>query len=164
MGIGASLEAIAGRSLDVRHPWITLRELVASVVVLVKEHGIQVVEIPLDAAFIYPALFTPEVLFQMRQAAEENCFYYAVHLPYMWLDLSSINEEMRKASVRCVLEGLEIGQKLEPLTYPLHLFAERAEAIATSAWREEEKRGFLGRISSTVGQWPTRPERDNGGA
>jgi len=144
--IGASLEAIAGRSLDVRRPQRTIKELVTSVVALVKEHGIQVIEIPLDAAFIYPALFTPEVLFQMRRVAEENCFCFTAHLPYMWLDLSSINEEMRKASVRCVLEGLKIAQNLQPLAYPLHLMAERADAIATSSWAEEEKRDFLGRM------------------
>ncbi len=146
MKIGASLEAISGRSLDVSHPQKTLKELVASVIALVGEHSIQVIEVPLDAAFIYPTLFTPEALFQMRQAAEESCFRYTAHLPYMWLDLSSINEEMRRASVRCVLEGLEIGQNLESLAYPLHLLAERAGAIATSDWAEEEKRAFLDRM------------------
>ncbi len=143
MRIGASLEAIAGRSLDVRDPATALRELVASVTAMVKEHGIQVVEVPLDGASIYPALFTPEALSQMRQATVENGFYYTAHLPYMWSDLSSINEEMRRASVRCVLEAVKIARNLEPLAYPLHLTGHRAGAIAASDWTEEEKRAFL---------------------
>lgn len=146
MRIGASLEAITGRSLDARYPQRALEEFVASVVAVVKEHNLQVVEIPLDAAFIYPPLFTPEVLFQLRRVAEENRFHFTAHLPYMWLDPSSINEEMRRASVHCVLEGIRIGQELGPLTYPLHLMAERAGAVATSQWTEEEKRDFLGRM------------------
>ena len=146
MKIGASLEAISGRSLDVRHPQRTLRELLASVVTVVKEHDLQVVEIPLDAAFLYPALFTPNVLSQMRLVAEENGFYFTAHLPYMWLDLSSINEKMRETSVQCVLEGLRMGEELNAIAYPLHLMGERAEAIAASSWAEEEKRDFLARM------------------
>jgi sugar phosphate isomerase/epimerase len=146
MKIGASLEAITGRSLDARNLQRTLSELIASVVAMVKEHSLQVVELPLDAVFIYPALFTKEALFQMRRVAEANSFRYTAHLPYMWLDLSSINEVMRQASVCCVLEGLRRVQNLAPLTYPLHLMAERAEAIATSTWTEPEKQAFLARM------------------
>lgn len=146
MKIGASLEAITGRSLDDRYPEATLKELASSLVEVVTEHSLRIVELPLDAAFIYPALFTEKALCQMHQVAEENSFRYTAHLPYMWLDLSSINEEMRVASVHCVLEGLKKAQNLDPLAYPLHLTAERADAIATSNWAEEEKRAFLDRM------------------
>jgi len=104
------------------------------------------VELPLDAAFIYPPLFTPQALAFMNHWAQEHSFGYAVHLPFMWLDLSSINEEMRQASVNSILGAMDKGRALDPLAYCLHLFGEVADGIVTSGWEPEEKQAFIRRM------------------
>ncbi len=95
MKIGASLEAITGRSIDDRgNP---LSGIASSVTQVVRECRLDLIEFPIDAAYIYPTFFTDELLAGMRRLADSLSLDFTVHLPYMWLDLSSINEEMRKA-------------------------------------------------------------------
>lgn len=152
MKIGATIEAVTGRLVQEADPQAVVERLFSGVIQIVREYRLQLIEFPMDARFIYPSLLTEESLALVHRLAQENSFGFTVHLPYMWLDLSSINEEMREASVGCVLQGLELGRILNPFAYPLHLSGEQSGGIATSDWEEKEKQTFLRRMVEQAGR------------
>ena len=146
MRIGASLDAITGRVIAQGRASDSLGQLMAGIASIIEECQLDVIEVPLDAAFVYPSLFTEEILARMCALADEKGFIYTVHLPFMWLDLSSLNENIRKASVASVIEAVKLAIPLNPLVYVLHLTGEQASAIANSKWEEGEKRFFISRM------------------
>lgn len=143
MKIGTCIEATTGWLMDMRNPQSALEDLLSSMERAVTEFQLDIIEIPMDALFFYPALFTEEALAQMRRLAEKCSFEFTTHLPVMWLDLSGLNEGMRMASVRSVLDGLKKGLILNPLGCPIHLTGECAGEIANSDWGQGEKQAFL---------------------
>lgn len=146
MKLGVSLEALVGRVIDTRFPQEALEGLLGTIGRTTKELGLQVVEIPFDAAFIYPSLFTQKALLRLGQFAREQGLFFTAHLPYWWVDLSSLNEWARQAAVHSVLLGVEKARLLGPLAYVLHPAAERWAEIAGSSWGAEEKAVFWGRM------------------
>ncbi len=148
MKLGVSLEAVTGRLIDARFPQEALEGLLKMVGQTNRELGLQAVELPLDAAFIYPSLFTQKALLQMAHFAQEQGLSFTVHLPYWWLDLSSLNEWARQAAVHSALAGVEKARPLQPLAYVLHPAAERWAEIAASSWEAAEKAVFLGRMEA----------------
>lgn len=146
MHIGASLEGIMGRVPPHGGAESGIEAIMAMITAAAADYGLAFVEVPMDAAFIYPSLFNPRNLEVMRRRAQEGALSFSLHLPYMWLDLGSLNEGIRQASVYAVLRALELAQPLKPLAYCLHLTGDRSEIIATSDWPDREKQAFLKRI------------------
>lgn len=146
MKIGASLEGIIGRVPPRRGAEFNIEDIMSMMSRAAADYDLDFIEVPLDAAFIYPTLFSPHNLEVMRRCAQEGALSFSLHLPYMWLDLGSLNEDIRQTSVRAVLKALELAQPLEPLAYCLHLTGDRSDIIATSNWEDREKQAFMGRI------------------
>lgn len=133
MKLGVNLEAITGRpplADDLRDLPKALKEIFSAVVGAVKRYGIQAVELPMDAAAIYPSLFTRDVMLQAHCVAQESGFFFTIHLPHADIDLSSPDEEARQAGVERVLRAVAMAEPLEPQTYVLHLVGEKTGAGA----------------------------------
>lgn len=146
MKLGASLEAIVGRLFDLTDPEEALAGAMATVLEAAQRFGLKAIEMPMDAAFMYPAMFTEKALLRMRRAALDYGLQYTVHLPFWWGDLSSLNEFVRTASVHSALLGIERGRLLEPLAYVLHPWGSRLEEIAASDWPQAERQSFQERM------------------
>lgn len=138
MKIGLSAEAVTGLLLDAQRPKASLQGLISSVVEVAREFDLQVVQLPLDALFLYPALLSREALMRIQQLIGENHLGVIVHLPYMWLDLASLNEGVRKASLRAVLQAWARVELLNPWACSLHLLGEQSKAYAIPGTQERE--------------------------
>lgn len=146
MKLGFTLEAVTGRVLETSQPDSLLLALTTSLTTTMRDYHLQAMEVPMDALMLYPTLFDDNALSRMRQLADTYSFEFTVHLPYMWLDLSSLNEDIRQASLRSVLHGLEKGRRLRPLGYILHLTAEWAAGFGTYERDGERKWLFPERV------------------
>jgi len=56
-------------------------------------------------------------------------FACTVHLPFLWVDLTSLNELVRQASVESVRQAVELAQPFQVETYVLHLWGSTTTQI-----------------------------------
>jgi len=144
MRFGASLESLAPRVLEGGRA--ELAAVLADVAAALRACGLDLVEFPLDALLVYPAILTPDALALIRSHADAHGFGFGAHLPYMWLDLAALNEDIRRASVSAVVGAAELARPLAPAHYTLHPVGERLGSLARSAWTQRERDYFRGRM------------------
>jgi sugar phosphate isomerase/epimerase len=56
-------------------------------------------------------------------------FACTIHLPFLWLDLTSLNELVRQAGVESVRRAVELARPLQVETYVLHLWGSTTAQI-----------------------------------
>jgi sugar phosphate isomerase/epimerase len=69
-----------------------------------------------------------------------------VHLPFLWVDPSSLNETVRAASVECMRQAIEATQPVEVGTYVLHLWGVTVTQIASALDRPGERDAVFGAL------------------
>ena len=125
MLLGAALEATISSSLrDIGS--VSLPMLLSTIMSTAKRSGIQLLEVPLEAAGMYPSLFNKETLTAAVSAAHDHGLAFSVHLPYSNLDLSSKDSLERHRSIDHIKEAIELGSNLDPFSYVLHLLPEQS--------------------------------------
>ncbi len=124
MLLGIALEAITGEGLQSISD-IHLPSFFSTIISTVKKFDIQVLEVPLGAAAIYPSLLTRETLTEAKSIARDQGIGLSIHLPYTNIDLSSDNEAKRQESIDSIKSAIELGSILEPYSYVLHLLPEK---------------------------------------
>jgi sugar phosphate isomerase/epimerase len=80
------------------------------------------VELNLDLGILFPQVFNAGFYEAVAELQQELGFTCTVHLPFLWVDPSSINELVRKASTESVRRAVELIRPLEVTTYVLHLW------------------------------------------
>jgi sugar phosphate isomerase/epimerase len=87
---------------------------------LVREHGVQVIELSLDELLLHQALRTPEAWAAIGGLQQELAVPFTVHLPFLWIDISSADELIREVSVRRMAESVRLTQALDVQSYVVH--------------------------------------------
>ena len=110
---------------------------------LVEEPNLQVVELSLDFGLLYPQVM--DAAFYRRVAAlqRELGFACTIHLPFLWLDLASLNELIRRASVESVRRAVELAQPFQVETYVLHPWGSTTALITRVIADEVVQRNLL---------------------
>jgi sugar phosphate isomerase/epimerase len=110
---------------------------------LVEELNLQVVELSLDFGLLHPQVM--DAAFYRRVAAlqRELGFTCTIHLPFLWLDLTSLNEIVRQASVESVRRAMELAQPFQVETYVLHLWGSTTALITRVITDEVVQRNLL---------------------
>jgi len=89
------------------------------------------VELGLDMGIVYPQVFDAGFYTAVADLQQELAFTCTVHLPFMWIDASSMNEPVRQASVDCLRQAIELVQPIDVTTFVLHLWGNTTSEIAT---------------------------------
>jgi sugar phosphate isomerase/epimerase len=97
---------------------------------LIEGYGLQAVELALDLAAIYPQVFDTSFYAAVASLQQELGFACTVHLPFLWVDASAMNQSIREASVACLRKAVEQVQPIAVRTYVLHLWGFTTTQIA----------------------------------
>lgn len=96
------------------------------------------IELLTDGLFAFPDLFSEEAM--GRLAALRRQVDFSVHLPYIFVDLASPNEPVRRASLHCIRQAIEVTERLAPVAYVIHLTSPRGDYIAPPNAPARERR------------------------
>jgi sugar phosphate isomerase/epimerase len=88
--------------------------------------GFQHLEIPMDALIMLPMLSTTKSWDQLNQLRKEG-MTFSIHLPFIDVRLSSLNETLRRGSVATIKEAFALCESLEVEGYVLHLLTDLEE-------------------------------------
>jgi sugar phosphate isomerase/epimerase len=75
-----------------------------------------------------------------------------VHLPLLWLDLASLNEDLRQASVSCIRRAVEVTRALDVQTYTLHLWGMTTMQIVALLEEPAQREAILGGALAQAGR------------
>jgi sugar phosphate isomerase/epimerase len=95
--------------------------LIYSVKQITEKYKINTIEILLDAGCQHEELFSKKAIFKLLELKEKYDLIFSGHLPYKYVDISSLNPGIRKSSLECCFWAFEIGEQLGLDTYVLHL-------------------------------------------
>ncbi len=115
---------------------------------LVESYGLQVVELTLDLAAVYPHLFDAGFYTAVANLQQELGFLCTVHLPFLWVDPASLNEPIRQASIACMRQAVEVTRKVKVQTYVLHLWGFTTMQISAQLQEPTQRQEILGALMS----------------
>jgi len=122
LNFGSTTIALTGWMIDPQKPEIERDRRLQAIRKLVNEYHLQAVELTLDLSLLYPDVFDQGFYQQVAYLQHELGFMCSVHLPFIWLDCSSLNEKIRVASVQSILKAIEIASPLQVSSYVAHLW------------------------------------------
>jgi sugar phosphate isomerase/epimerase len=89
---------------------------------IVTNHGLDAVELTLDLHAIYPQVFDSRFYQSVAELQQTLGFLCTVHLPFLWIELASLNEQIREASIASLRQAIEVTRPVDVHTYVLHLW------------------------------------------
>ena len=125
MEIGTTNIPLAGWMVNPWQPEDARTRRLASIRQLVEGYGLSAVELGMDMGIVYPHVFDAGFYAAVADLQQELGFTCTVHLPFLWLDASSLNEPVRQTSVDCFRRAVELTRPVEVTTFVLHLWALR---------------------------------------
>jgi sugar phosphate isomerase/epimerase len=129
--IGANTLPIAGWLADPQRPEDSRRVRLAAIRQLIEGYGLAAVELTADLSAVYAQVFDHRFFSAVAGLQQGLGFICTVHLPFLWVDASSLNEAVRQTSANCLCRAIELTQPLDVSTYVLHLWGLTTAQIAT---------------------------------
>jgi len=143
MKFGTTTVPIAGWVVNPRDP-AGMREKRLEAIRRIKEgYGLEVVELSLDLGMIYSKIFNKDFYQSVADLQKQLDFTCTVHLPFMWLDLASINEPVRQASVESIRQAVELVKPLFVDAYVMHLWGNTTIQISNLMEESLQRQMFL---------------------
>jgi sugar phosphate isomerase/epimerase len=152
MKIGATLIPLAGWAAYPGEPAKERERRLSALRRLVEEYGLKAVELTLDFGLLYPQVMDEMFYRQAAHLQEGLGFACTVHLPLLWLDLSSLNELIRQTSVECVRRAVEWVRPLQVESYVLHLWGFTTVQIHRVLADEGQRQMLLGAVMAQAGR------------
>jgi sugar phosphate isomerase/epimerase len=131
MKIGATTIALAGWAVDPRQPASSQRQRLEAIRQIISGYKLNAVELTLDLGILFPQVFPPDFYGRVASLQQELDFSCSIHLPFTWIDLSSLNETIRLASLQTVRSAIELCRPLQVESYVLHLWGGTTHQIAS---------------------------------
>jgi sugar phosphate isomerase/epimerase len=144
--LGTTTLPLAGWTADPRRPEESRQLRLAAIRHLVQEYGLNAVELTLDLSAIYPHLFNVDFYGRVADLQQELGFLCTVHLPFLWVDATSLNEPVRLASLASIRQAIEQTRDLEVYAYVLHLWGFTTTQIAAQLQEPSQRDLILGVI------------------
>lgn len=141
--LGSTVIPFTGWGVDPRQPEAERERHFRAVHRLVEELHLPVVELSLDFGLIHPQVMDAAFYRRMAALQEELGFAYTVHLPFLWVDHTSMNDLIRQASVESVRRAVELVRPLQVETYVLHLWGSTTAQITQVITDEVLQRNLL---------------------
>ena len=127
---GSTTLSLVGWAADPRRPEESRAQRLAAIRHLVEGYGLQALELTLDVAAVYPHVFDAGFYASVGDLQQRLGFTCTAHLPFLWVDASSLNEPIRAASAACLRQTVELAGAVEVRTYVLHLWGFTTTQIA----------------------------------
>ena len=150
--LGATTLPLAGWVADPRHPAESRARRLAAIRQMVQGYGLQAVELTLDLGLVFPQVFDPSFFAAVAGLQQELGFVCTVHLPFLWVDPSSLNESLRQTSVACLRRAAELTRVVEVHTYVLHLWGFTTMQIDAQLQQRAERRAILAALMNQAGR------------
>jgi sugar phosphate isomerase/epimerase len=141
--LGSTVIPFTGWTVDPRQPEKERERHFQAVRRLVEEFNLQVVELSLDFGLLHPQVMDAAFYRQVAVLQQELGFACTVHLPFLWLDLTSLNELVRQASVESVRRAVELAGLFQVETFVLHLWGSTTAQITHVITDEVMQRNLL---------------------
>lgn len=129
MELGANLLPLVGNLVNRQDPAGEQRRHLQASRALIQEYGLGAIELTGDFPAIYPEVMNRSFYEEMARLQEELGFKCTVHLPFLWLDLGSLNEAIREASVSSTVAVVEATAPLRVELYVAHLWGLWSKAV-----------------------------------
>jgi len=152
MHIGSTTVSLAGWGVDPRQPDQARSERLAAIRQLVEGYRLPAVELDLDLGVIFPQVFDVTFYAAVADLQQQLGFTCTAHLPFLWLDPSSLNEPVRQASVACLRQAVELVRPLEVTVYVLHLWGFTTIQIALLLADPAQRKAVLGGTLAQAGR------------
>lgn len=149
---GSTTLPLAGWTADPRQPENGRQDRLAAAASLVEDYGLSAVELTLDLPLIYPQVFDASFYAAMSNLQQELGFVCTAHLPFLWVDLTSLHDPIHQASLECMLRAIELTQAVEVQTFVLHLWGFTTMQIAAQLQHPEERQAILAVLLGRAGQ------------
>ena len=77
-------------------------------------------EITCDLAYVLPDLLNDEVIEKLNDLKTLNNYSCSVHLPLWGIELAAPNLHIRKASIDCIVDAINLTKPLNPICWVIH--------------------------------------------
>ncbi|UCG01805.1 MAG: TIM barrel protein [Candidatus Heimdallarchaeota archaeon] len=77
-------------------------------------------EVTGDLAYVLPGLLSKDVINQLTEFKNRNKLSCSVHLPLWAIELSSPNNHIKNASIKCLVDTIEQTRELDPICWVIH--------------------------------------------
>jgi sugar phosphate isomerase/epimerase len=140
---GSTVIPFTGWEVNPRQPEKERERHFQAVRRLVEEFNLQVVELSLDFGLLHPQVM--DAAFYRRVAALQGELGFActIHLPFLWVDLTSMNDLVRQASVESVRRAVELVRLFQVESFVLHLWGSTTAQITHVITDEVLQRNLL---------------------
>lgn len=150
--LGTTTLPLAGWVADPRDPAGSRARRLGAIRQVVEGYGLQAVELTLDLGFIFPQVFDAGFYAAVADLQQELGFVCTVHLPFLWVDLCSLNEPVRKTSVACLQEAAGLTRAVEVYTYTLHLRGFVSMQVAAQLQHPTQRQAILSALMGQAGR------------
>jgi sugar phosphate isomerase/epimerase len=118
------------------------------------KQGFSLMELTGDIGYILPGTLTEHSITEVQRIKEDLDLTITVHLPLWSLEPASPNPFIRKATVKCLVDLVNLVKPLKPETYVLHatgaLAAEFSKLKIPSQYREFILEGMIGLAEQSI--------------
>jgi sugar phosphate isomerase/epimerase len=150
--LGTTTLPLAGWVADPRDPAGSRARRLAAIRQVIEGYGLQAVELTLDLGLVFPQVFDADFYATVAGLQQELGFVCTVHLPFLWVDLSSLNEPVRQTSVSCLRQAAELTRAVEVHTYVLHLRGFTTLQIVAQLQHPAQRQAILGALIAQAGR------------
>ncbi|MDR5696070.1 MAG: cobamide remodeling phosphodiesterase CbiR [Armatimonadota bacterium] len=150
MNIGANLLPLVGNVVNREDPDGERRRHLQAIRALVQDYGLGTIELTGDFPAIYPEVMDRRFYEEIAGIQEELGFRCTVHLPFLWLDLGSLNEEIRRASIASTLAVVEAMAPLTVAIYVAHLWGLWSKAVVEEIPPDAERAVYKALIAQAA--------------
>lgn len=119
---GTTTLPLAGWIANPQRPGESRTQRMQAIRQIVTNHGLDAVELTLDLNAIYPQVFDSRFYQSVAELQQTRGFLCTVHLPFLWVELASLNEQIREASIASLRQAIEVTRAVDVHTYVLHLW------------------------------------------
>jgi sugar phosphate isomerase/epimerase len=152
VNLGTTTLPLAGWVADPRHPGESRARRLAAIRQIVDGYGLRAVELTLDLGLVFPQVFEAGFYAAVASLQQELGFVCTVHLPFLWIDPSSLNEPLRRTSIDCLRRAVELTRTVEVHTYVLHLWGFTAMQIDAQLQQRTARQAILGALMAQAGR------------
>lgn len=149
---GSTTLPMVGWAADSRQPEKSRHQRLATIRRLVEGYGLSAVELTLDLGLVYPKVFDLSFYASVANLQQELGFVCTVHLPFLWVDLASPNDRIRRASLESIQQAIELTRAVEVQTFVLHLWGFTTTQIAAQLQYPEQRQAILAVLLARAGQ------------
>lgn len=144
MKLGTTTLPLAGWLADPRQPEASRALRLAAIRQLVEDYELSAVELTMDLSMVFPQVFDARFYAAVADLQQELGFTCTAHLPFLWVDLSSLNEPIRAASLDCVKRSIELTRPIQMSTCVLHLSGAITTRVAAEIQEPDQRQALLG--------------------